>query len=137
MANSNQITGNAGLQYACWQLSRRGWHAMATVRNARGSDIIVTNANESVWFGVQSKALSKRNPVSLGASLDKLTSEWWIITIEAKSDQPVCFILSLADVKRLAQGNATGSRGFWLQPRFYDIPEFREAWHRLGSAEVA
>ncbi|MCB2110190.1 MAG: hypothetical protein H6895_03065 [Defluviimonas sp.] len=32
-----QITGNAGLNYAAWQLSRRGWHVMPTIRNARGT----------------------------------------------------------------------------------------------------
>jgi hypothetical protein len=28
----SQITGNAGLNYAAWQLSRRGWHVMPTIR---------------------------------------------------------------------------------------------------------
>jgi len=45
------MTGNAGLNYASWQLSRRGWHVMPTIRNARGSDLIVTDGDETVFYG--------------------------------------------------------------------------------------
>ena len=44
------MTGNAGLNYVAWQLSRRGWHVMPTIRNARGADLIVTNEDETVFF---------------------------------------------------------------------------------------
>ena len=79
----SQITGNAGLYYAAWQLSRRGWHVMPTVRNARGSDLIVVNEDETVFLGIQSKALSKRQAVGLGKRIDELRSDWWIITVHA------------------------------------------------------
>lgn len=49
-ANTSQMTGNAGLYHAAWQLTRRGWHVMPTVRNARGSDLIVTNSEETVFL---------------------------------------------------------------------------------------
>jgi hypothetical protein len=111
---------------------------MPTVRNARGSDIIVTNADESVYFGIQSKALSKRNPVPLGNDLDSLRSKWWIITIKANLDNPVCFIMSLDEVKALAhRGEKDGRVSYWLQPTAYDRDEFREAWHRLGDPTQA
>lgn len=71
----SQITGNAGLNYAAWQLSRRGWHVMPTIRNAKGSDMIVTDADETVFFGVQSKGFSKRWPVPLGLDLGALRSD--------------------------------------------------------------
>lgn len=108
---------------------------MPTVRNARGSDLIVTNAEESLFFGVQSKALSKRDPVPLGLDLDLLRSDWWIITIHARTEQPVTFILNLEEVRSLAFHSKSGSSK-WLQPTAYDRPEFREAWHRLGPALV-
>ncbi|WP_433947586.1 hypothetical protein [Brevundimonas diminuta] len=66
----NAMVGNAGLNFAAWQLSRRGWHALPTIRNARGSDLYVTNGDETVFFGVQSKALSRRSPVPLGKDGD-------------------------------------------------------------------
>ena len=107
---------------------------MPTVRNARGSDIIVTNADESVYFGVQSKALSKRNPVPLGNDLDGLRSQWWIITIKVNTDQPTCFVMALNEVKALAhRGQKDGKVSYWLQPTAYDREEFLEAWHRLAE----
>ena len=103
---------------------------MPTVRNARGSDLIVTNDDETVYFGVQSKALSKRVPVPLGLNLDTLRSDWWIITINANTDKPVCFILRLDEIRALAF-RSKDAGAYWLQPKAYDRDEFREAWHRL------
>lgn len=100
---------------------------MPTVRNARGSDLIVTNAEEAVFFGVQSKALSTRVPVPLGLDLELLRSEWWIITIHARKERPVSFILKLEEVRWLAFHSKTGSSK-WLQPPEYDRVDFREAW---------
>ena len=103
---------------------------MPTTRNARGSDLIVTDADESKFFGVQSKALSKRHAVPLGMDLAELRSEWWIITMHANSDTPVCYVLQLDDVRSLASQDKNGGR-WWLEPKSYDRDEFREAWHRL------
>jgi len=128
----HQITGNSGLNYAAWQLSRRGWHVMPTVRNARGSDLIVTDADETIFFGVQSKALSKRQAVPLGKSVDDLRSEWWIITVHANSDHPSCFVLRNSEVRKLASQDKNGG-AYWLEPPDYDCDEFLEAWDRLNS----
>ena len=128
----HQLTGNSGLYFAAWHLSRRGWHVMPTVRNARGSDLIVANDDETVYFGVQSKALSKRVPVPLGLNLDSLRSDWWVITINANTDKPVCFILQLDEIRALAF-RSKDAGAYWLQPKAYDREEFREAWHRLGA----
>lgn len=127
----HQVTGNSGLNYAAWQLSRRGWHVMPTIRNARGSDLIVTDPDETVFFGVQSKALSKRQAVPLGKGIDALRSEWWVITINANSDRPACFILRNAEVRALASQDRNGG-AYWLEPSAYDRDEFREAWDRLS-----
>lgn len=135
---SSQGTGNAALHYAAWQLSRKGWNVMLTARNSKGSDLYCSNDAETVMFGVQSKGLTKRDPVGLGSNLDSLRSDWWIITIRAKTDAPICFIMKLQEVKDLAyHSDATKSRSgaasIWLQPSAYDRPEFREAWYRFES----
>ncbi len=129
----NSMTGNAGLNYAAWQLSRRGWHVMPTIRNARGSDLIVTDADESIFFGIQSKALSKRSAVPLGRSLESLRSDWWIITVNANADCPICYILSRQEIQQLASQDANGG-AYWLNPPAYDQDGFREAWHRIKAA---
>lgn len=129
----NSMTGNAGLNYAAWQLSRRGWHVMPTIRNARGSDLIVTDADEGIFFGVQSKALAKRSPVPLGKSIAALRSAWWVITIHANSDSPVCFVMRKEEVQQLSSQDANGG-AYWLNPSAYDRGEFKEAWYRIGAA---
>lgn len=118
-----QLTGNAGLNYAAWQLSRRGWHVMPTVRNARGSDLIAINDDETMFLGVQSKALSKRSAVPLGLNIDILRSDWWIITIRANSDSPTCYIMRLDEVKALAGQDKNGG-AWWLEPRSYARTNF-------------
>lgn len=132
LKNRPQFTGNAGLNYIAWQLSRRGWHVTPTIRNARGSDMLVTDEDENVKFGVQSKALSKRYSVPLGLSLEALRSEWWIITVHANSDNPVCYIMRREEVQGLATRDAKHGN-HWLIAKSYDQPQFREAWHRIDQ----
>lgn len=128
----HQVSGNSGLNYAAWQLSRRGWHVMPTIRNARGSDLIVTDADETVFFGVQSKALGKRSAVPLGRDIDALRSDWWIVTIHANTENPICFILRLDEVRAHASQDKNGG-AWWLEPRAYNRVEFRDAWDRLTA----
>lgn len=129
-SQKRQITGNAGLNYVAWQLSRRGWHVLPAIRNAKGSDLFITNEDETIFFGVQSKALSKRDAVSLHMDLGELRSDWWIITTFANSDEPVCYILRVEEVRALASQDRNGGKR-WLEARDYARDEFREAWHRL------
>jgi len=105
---------------------------MPTIRNARGSDMFIVNPDETLTLGIQSKALSKRSAIPLGTNVDKLQSDWWILTIHANSENPVCYILSLDEVRRLASQDKNGG-AFWLEARHYDRDEFREAWHRLDD----
>lgn len=107
---------------------------MPTIRNARGSDLIVTNEDETVFFGIQSKALSKRQAVPLGLSLENLRSEWWVVTTSANSDSPVCYVINLQEVRSLATQDKSGKRAYWLEPRTYDCDEFRDAWDRIGAS---
>ena len=130
----SQITGNAGLNYVAWQLSRRGWHVMPTIRNAKGSDLFITNEDETVFFGVQSKALSKRNAVSLHTDLGDLRSDWWIITTFVNSDAPVCYVLRIDEVRALASQDKNGGKR-WLEVRDYACDEFRQAWNRFDARE--
>jgi hypothetical protein len=44
-------------------------------------------------------------------------------------------VLTIDEVKAGAHRgeNATGSVSYWLQPKTYALPEYHEAWDRLGS----
>ncbi|WP_227340125.1 hypothetical protein [Sphingopyxis sp. P8] len=134
----HQLTGNSGLYHVARELSRRGWHVMPTVRNARGADLYAASDDEATVLPIQSKALSKRSAVPLGSTLDNLRSPWWIITLNANSASPVCYVLTLEEVRQLAARNvnSSGQVSHWLEPKVYAVPEFEEAWHRLGDPNL-
>lgn len=136
MKLSPQITGNAGLYYCCYQLSLRGWNVMPTARNARGVDIIAYNEDATKMISIQVKSLSKRNPVPLGLSVDKVGGDFWIIINKVATD-PCAFIMLPAEVKKHAWSNAKdGKTSYWLQPPSYDVPEYKEQWDRIGNGAV-
>ncbi|CCV08738.1 conserved hypothetical protein [Mesorhizobium metallidurans STM 2683] len=131
----HQLTGNAGLYHVARELSRRGWHVMPTVRNARGADLYAATDDESRVLPIQSKALSKKNPVPLGTSLDNLRSYWWVVTINANTAAPTCYVLTMEEVKAAAHRgvNGSGKVSYWLQPKSYALSQYKEAWDRLGN----
>lgn len=96
--SNNQITENVGLFYACYQLSRMGWNVMPTSRNARGIDIIAYSIDAERLLKVQVKALSKRNPVPIGASLEKVMGDFWVIVTDV-TKEPCAFIMKPSEVK--------------------------------------
>lgn len=108
---------------------------MPTVRNARGADLYAASDDEARVLPIQSKALSKRAPVPLGGSLDNLRSHWWIVTVNANTPTPVWCVLTRDEVKATAHRgvNAAGTVSYWLQPKAYALPQYEEAWDRLGS----
>jgi hypothetical protein len=78
------------------------------------------------------KALSKRNPVPLGKSLDKIVGDFWVI-VNRTAREPTAFILLPSEVKERAhRGEKEGRVSYWLQPGAYDNDSFREAWERIG-----
>lgn len=128
-----QVIGNIGLYYACFQLSRMGWNAMPTARNARGVDIIAYNRDCSRMISIQVKTLSRKNPVPLGTSLDRLMGDFWIIVNDV-AKEPKSYIMLPQEVKDLAhRGEKDGRVSFWLQPSAYCIDDFHEAWDRIGK----
>ena len=106
---------------------------MPTARNARGVDIIAYSRDASRFVGLQVKALSKRNPVPLGLSLDKIMGDFWVIVNKVASPSPLAFILLPSEVRERAhRGEKDGRVSYWLQPRDYEQESFREAWARIG-----
>jgi len=138
MKFETQITGNIGLYYTCYRLSRMGWNVMPTSRNARGIDIIAYSPDGSRFIGIQVKALSKRNPVPIGTSLDKIMGDFWII-VNNVAHEPCAFVMLPSEVKEKAhRGEKDGRISYWLQTTSYDTDEFRETWNRIGyGSQVA
>lgn len=132
-----QLTGNVGLYYCCYRLSLLGWNVMPTARNARGVDIIAYSRDASRFVGIQVKALSKRNPVPLGNSLDKIMGDFWVIVNKVTTPSPSAFVLLPSEVRERAHcGEKDGRVSYWLQPHEYEQAPFREAWERIGHGGV-
>lgn len=81
---------------------------------------------------IQSRALSKRADVSLGASLDTPRAPWWVVSVGVHLDTPECFILSWDEVRARAGRDKGGKRLYWLGHKDFILPEFRDAWDRIG-----
>lgn len=134
---NNQVVGNVGLYYVCYRLSSLGWNVMPTARNARGIDIMIYSQDARQCHTIQVKSLSKCPPVPLGKSLTKLLGDYFVICRKLATDKPECFILTPAEVNKLAHhtkaNKSINGRSFWLQPKAYDKDEFREKWERIGA----
>ena len=108
---------------------------MPTARNARGVDIIAYNKDCSRVISIQVKALSKKNPVPLGTSLDKIMGDFWVVVNNVLTS-PETYVLVPREVKRLAhRGEKDGRVSYWLQPASYCVADFREAWDRIGEPQ--
>jgi hypothetical protein len=132
-----QLTGNVGLFYCCYRLSLLGWNVMPTARNARGVDIIAYSGDASRFVGVQVKALSKRAPVPLGRTLDKIMGDFWVIVNRVAGTTPSAYVLLPSEVReRVHRGEKDGRVSYWLQPGDYEQDKFREKWERIGHGGV-
>jgi hypothetical protein len=128
---SNQLVGNMGLYYICYELSKRGWNALPTCRNARGIDVMIYSQDAVRKYTIQVKALSKRAPVSLGNKLDSLYADYLIICRNVLK-QPEIFIAKIADIMTsIHKGEKDGRLSYWLQPKDYEI--FKDSWDVIGK----
>jgi len=133
MKKNSQVTGNVGLYFVCYHLSRLGWNAMPTSRNARGIDILAYDTDCTRTISLQVKTLSKRPPVPLGTGLDRMLADYWIIVNNVEKT-PAVFVLTPAEIrKRAHRGERDGNISYWLQPKDYEVKEFRDRWDRIGT----
>jgi hypothetical protein len=110
MKQDNQVTGNVGLYYVCYHLSRLGWNAMPTSRNAKGIDILAFRMD-----GTNTKTIRV------------------IVYNVGGNDEPAIYVMTPDEVrKRAHRGEKDGIISFWLQPKSYECREFTNAWNRIN-----
>ena len=127
----NQVVGNAGLYYVCYELSKIGWNVMPTSRNAKGVDIIIYSQNAKRTHTIQVKSLSRRTPVPLGNKLPDFIAEFLIICRNVFED-PEAFIINSNEIKnRIHEGVKDNKKSYWLQPKDYE--EFKNKWEKIGN----
>jgi len=128
---SNQLVGNAGLFYVCYELSKRGWNCLPTTRNARGVDIIIYDLDGERKLTIQVKTLSKKNPVPFGSKLEVM-ADFVIICAEIFSESPKVYILKREEVKKMVKKMVKDNRvSYWLQPKDYE--RYRNRWEVIGK----
>lgn len=128
----NQLVGNVGLYYICYELSKRGWNVLPTSRNARGIDLVIYNQSASYKLTIQIKALSNKSPVPFGSNLDNLIADYIIICRKIFEERPEIFIAKAEEVRpRIHQGIKDGKKSYWLQPKGYEV--FRDKWDKIGD----
>lgn len=128
---STQVTGNIGLFYVCYQLSKMGWNVMPTNRNAKGVDVIAYNHNVTKMISIQVKTLSAETSVLLGSSLDNVIGDYWIIVNDINNN-PQTFIMLPSEVKETAKSGTgkTGKPTYWIPKKEYIL--FKDRWDRIG-----
>src|SRR6266704_139636 len=97
---ATQTVGNIGLYYVCYRLSQLGWNAMPTARNARGIDILLYSQDGQRTVTIQVKALSKRNPLPIGAKTEGLIADFVVIVRGVQSDSVISYVLTRDEAVR-------------------------------------
>ena len=128
----NQLVSNAGLYYVCYELSKRGWNAMPTSRNATGVDIVVYNQDGTKMHTIQVKSLSDRSPAQFGTTLNNLIAEY-VFLVNNISRTPNLYIVDTPTAKGLIhEGNKDGRKSYWFQPNDYE--KFKDNWSIIGES---
>jgi len=128
---TNQVVGNVGLFYTCYELCKRGWNAMPTSRNAKGIDIVIYSQDANRKHTVQIKSLREKNPVPLGKSLDNLFADYLIICTNVL-DKPELYVTTpTAILHKIHKGEKEGRISYWLQAKDYKV--FRDNWNILPN----
>ena len=63
MPLSNQLTGTAGEYFVAAELSRRGYIASISLRNAKGVDILVTSEDSNETLNIQVKTAKNKKAI--------------------------------------------------------------------------
>jgi len=127
-----QVVGNAGLYFVCYELTKRGWNVLPTSRNARGVDIVIYDEDAKRKHTVQVKALSRRDPVPMGTSLDHLIADYFVVCTKVLGPTPEIYIIRGSEVAGLVhKGEKDGKVSYWLQPKSYEA--HKNAWGLIGT----
>jgi hypothetical protein len=128
----NQVVGNMGLHYACYELSKRGWNVLSTARNARGVDVVVYSEDAKRKHTIQVKALSRPANVNLGPD-ESLLADYLVVVLFERDNAPKVFIAKATELRGLCEKGLLRFYGdkFWLQRKGYE--EFENKWGDLGN----
>ncbi len=114
MKRTRQVTGNMGMFYVCYELSKLGWNVLPTSRNTAGVDIIIYNQKGDKKHTIQVKSLSDKAPVPLGSKIDNLIADFLIICVLEKT--PKIYYLKTKDVlnrTEIIEQKERAAKSYW------------------------
>ena len=133
-----ETIANVGLYYVCFRLSRYGWNVSPATRNAQGFDLLACSRDASQTRTLQVKATARRGPILLASRPELVVGDFVVVCRAVLTESPESFLLTPEEARAAAVSlEKDGHTTFWLQPKAYDRPEFREAWSRLGVGAPA
>ena len=109
MPISTQLCGTAGEYFAAGELSRRGFIASISLRNAKGVDILITSETSNESLNIQVKTSRNKKPVLiLSEKNDKMISErffYILVHMPETLPFPNFYIIPSSRVARYAYAN--------------------------------
>ncbi|MGB9601492.1 MAG: hypothetical protein ACPMAG_01730 [Limisphaerales bacterium] len=126
---NNQITGNAGLFYLCYVLSKKGWNCLPTTRNAKGIDLLIYSVDAKMKYALQVKSLSKSSPVPFGTN-PYLIADFLVVVRNVLDNNTEIFVLKRDEIK-LTRCEKDGRVSYWLELKDYE--NYKERWDLIGE----
>lgn len=134
---NNQLTANIGLFYVSYLLSKNGWNALPTSRNAKGPDIVIYSQDFKRYRTIQVKSLSKRNAVGLGKSR-KISADFMVICRKVWEDnKPEVFVITADEVKTKSQKKGKERKSYWLQYKDYESDFRDDGLSKIGRGDAS
>jgi hypothetical protein len=130
---NKQRTGNLGLFYIGYKLSRFGWNVLPTIKNAKAIDMMAYN-EKGDKISIQCKGFTNTESVGPFKDIEDIIADYYIISTNVYR-KPVTYILTKDDVRNNMTKN---KNGYWLEKsrkkdnNFYLKDEFREKWDKIG-----
>jgi hypothetical protein len=91
------LTGAAGEYHVAAELSRRGWLATVTIKNAPGTDVLAQDLVTGQMVSIQVKTASPGNDLQLSAKAEAATAErnaWFVmVQLGALDVRPNFFVV--------------------------------------------
>jgi hypothetical protein len=129
---STQITGNIGLYYICYELSKKGWNVLPTSRNSKGIDILIYSETGEGKFTIQVKTLTKQNAIPLGKNINNFMADYFIICLLHESENAKnheLFVITKKDLESFVSCDSDGS--CWACNNKTEWENFREKYKNL------
>lgn len=137
--NKQQASGMAGVYYVAAELSRRGYTALVTTRNARAMDIVAINDNngKSIYVQVKTLGLDSHSKHWLLGAIDKQKHSDTFIYVFVKmyrdidkgiGDEQEYYIVPADLVRKKMHVGKASTGSVWYYIDGDDIDSYHEKW---------